>query len=451
MTARAPRRALRVAVLLGDQLVEERVFPHGAPVTFGHSLRCALSVPGDGIPEAHTLFTPSGRDAPAGALLRVTANMHGRLAHGEHVRTELHDGPGDHGVWTIALEPGARGRLQVGDVTVLFQDFVAPAAAPRPVLPASLRGTLADRIDRRLAAVIGASLVAHLGIAAYAWMTDAEEPSLLAPSLASTYRHEAMDVVLPDEPPAPPETSTADASGPPTAGAASPVAPSQTPAPIVTSPRPAARPATPSVSDADIARFASLLSGPGETAAGTRDTMRDRKPGADLDTQLADVRGRALHIGDDGRTFREEPGPRLGTDVRPLVDDPTRAPATDPKHDERDPPRVIVRPVPGRRPPVTTLTVELVLDKINKVYMSGLARCYRKGLTTDATLTGKVAISFTVTERGSLDDTSAGGVTPEVDACIAQLMTGWRFPIPRDKQGEPDTASFQLVLALQPS
>ncbi|MBA3542718.1 MAG: hypothetical protein H0T79_24085, partial [Deltaproteobacteria bacterium] len=47
MTSRAPSagRALRVGVLLRDNLVEERVFSTNAPITIGQSLRCTLSLP----------------------------------------------------------------------------------------------------------------------------------------------------------------------------------------------------------------------------------------------------------------------------------------------------------------------------------------------------------------------------------------------------------------------
>ena len=64
-------RALRVGVLLGDNLVEERVFRGATPITFGQSLRCTLSIPGDGVPLEHVLFVrDQGR-----LLLRVTAKM----------------------------------------------------------------------------------------------------------------------------------------------------------------------------------------------------------------------------------------------------------------------------------------------------------------------------------------------------------------------------------------
>lgn len=101
--------------------------------------------------------------------------------------------------------------------------------------------------------------------------------------------------------------------------------------------------------------------------------------------------------------------------------------------------------------PGTTLTVDAVLAKINGAYMSGLQRCYKNGLLGDSTLSGKVAMSFTVTETGRLEDATARGVSPEVDACISALMTGWRFPIPKDKGGDTTDASFKLGLALQPS
>jgi hypothetical protein len=443
MTAHQHRlaRALRIGVLLGDKLVEERVFRTGTPITFGQSLRCMLSVPGDGIPEAHVLFAS---DPPRGrVLLRLAPNMRGRLGLGD-TQQELAAGA------TVPLEQGARGRLQIGDATLLFQEIAAPPIAPRPALPASMRPSLVDRVDRRVAAIVGLSLAAHFGIALYAWATDAEDGSMLAPSISQTFHHETIEVVIPDEPAPALPTPAQPAPGP---GAAAPVAPAQqTGKPIVERPRITTnRPATtPTLGDADIARFASIMSGNDRTETGKGGSMDERKPGADLGTQIADARAREVRIGTDGETFREQPGPRLGTTDGPRIDAPTRVQPNEPKQTEREPGRIQIRPVPGQ-PPTTTLTVQMVLDKINSVYMNGLVRCYRKGLVGDASLSGKVSVSFTVTERGSLEDPSARGVTSEVDACVQTQMGSWRFPIPKDKDGDPDTASFALVLALQPT
>jgi hypothetical protein len=436
-------RALRVGVLLGDNLVEERVFPGATPITFGQSLRCTLSIPADGVPLEHVLFArDQGR-----LLLRLTAKMDGRISQGGTIRTELRDGTADNGVWTIPIARGARGKLRIGDATVLFQEIAAPPIAPRPRLPASIRGTLADRIDRRLAVIIGGSLLAHLGIAGWAWIDDIDtsSASLLGPKVAQQYRQETMEVTLPeivDSPSTEPGTGT-------------PVSPVQTPAPIV--PRPQLHTGTPvpgrTFSDDDATRMAQILTGsdPGRTGPGE---MHSRQPGADLDKQLADLRdgNRRITIGDDGHTFRDRPGtPRIGTHVGPIAGDPNQLTAL-PEHRPDNEPggRIVIKPLPGDGPG-TTLTVDAVLAKINGVYMSGLQRCYKKGLLGDSTLSGKVAMSFTVTDTGRLEDATAHGVSADVDACISALMTGWRFPIPKDKDGDTTDASFKLGLALQPS
>lgn len=425
-------RALRVGVLLGGTLVEERVFSGMTPITIGQSLRCTLSIPADGVPLEHTLFArDQGR-----TLLRATPGMTGRLAHGDVVTTEL--------LPTTLVERGMRGKLQLGDATILFQEIATPPVVPRPVLPASIRGTLLGRVDRRLAAIIGGSLAVHLLIGAWAWMTDVETPPLGTPSIAMQYRHETMEVSLPD---LSPPVVTPD----PGPGAATPAMPVQTPRPIVDRPRiTTPRPPTPGMTAAEAARLASILTGsdPGRSGPGE---MHNRQPGADLRQQIDDVGTRKVTIGDDGKGFRVGPGPRLGTDHGPLVDDPTAVAAQPIKDtDAIKPGRITLRPLPPEGPG-TTLTVDMVLAKITTVYMTGLQRCYKKGLLGDASLAGKINLSFTVTERGGLDDIEARGVSSEVDGCVSTAMSAWRFAIPRDKDGDTTDQGFRLVLALQPS
>ncbi len=53
-------RALRLGVLIGDTLVEEQLLDGATPITFGQSLRCTISVPADGVPREHVLFTCEG-------------------------------------------------------------------------------------------------------------------------------------------------------------------------------------------------------------------------------------------------------------------------------------------------------------------------------------------------------------------------------------------------------
>lgn len=401
-------RSLRIGVLLGDQLVEERVFPPGAPITLGQSLRCALSIPVDGVPREHVLFTSEG----------------GRFA--------LHETPG----MQVRRDDG-RGRIVLGEVTILFQEVATLPPAPRPQLPAAIRGTLADRIDRRLALFVGGSLLVHVAIAAWAWTSDVPTTPLGYSPVATTYHEDMIDVTLPDIA----VTTPTDA---PTAPAiATPVAPTQTPRPIVR-PTHVQRP----TSGDDAERLASILAGDadeGPSAGG----MRARQPGADLDRQLDEARGHAITIGDGTHTSRTDDRARMGTAPdAPLVDDPTltRVPTR-----PRDEPtgRIAIGPV--KPDESTTLTPATVLDRINTLYMTGLKRCYKDGLKLDASLGGRVAISFTVDVRGQVIDESAGGVSSGVDACIQTQMRRWRFPVPKDKDGDATDASFAVSLALQPS
>jgi len=422
-------RAIRVGVLLGGNLVEEKVFRGSAPVTFGQSLKCGLSIPGDGIPAEHALFVhDEGR-----VLLRATKAMSGKVAQGGAIETV-------DGEASIALEAGARGKLVLGDATILFQEIAAPPLVPRPTLPASIRGTLGDRIDRRLAAIIGASVVLHLGLAAYAWIEDIETGSMLETPVAQTYRQEVMEVTLPDEtPPDPP----AD----PGPGTATPVTPAQVGRPIVKKPTVPSITKEPGMSEDDAQRFASILTGSEVGQTGANDLDR-RQPGTDLQKQIDSVGGRDVVVGNDQNGFRQKPREGLGVTDGPRIDAPTQV-ANTPKEGDEPKGRIQIKPLPPEGPG-TTLTVAMVLEKINTVYMPGLQRCYKKGLMGDAKLGGKIAMSFTVGERGGLEDGNARGVSSEVDACVGSLMQSWKFAIPRDKDGDATDASFKLTLALQP-
>jgi hypothetical protein len=430
-------RALRVGVLIGDTLVEERVFTTAAPITFGQSARCTLSVPVDGVPAEHLLFAcDDGR-----YLLRLDAAMDGRLAGRDTVDTfdELRRTTAAiDGVWIVPLPRGARGRLRVGEATLLFQEIARPPTMPRPQLPASIRGTFADRIDRRLAMIVGGSLVVHVAIAAWAWTSDSESDRRHTASAERLYHYDTVDVMLPD----PVVTQPTQPTQP---GTATPVAPQPTTRPIVHRPR-ADEPPWRATRD-DGARIASILTddttrdgGPGE--------MRGRQPGGSLDRQIEDARNKRITIGGDPRSRVDD---RAHIDVdhrRDLpIDDPTIV-RTQPRHDDGPKGRLTIGPVHTDEP--TTLTPDAVVDKIRTAYYAGLERCYHKAQVVDPTLSGKIALTFTVESHGRVTDPEASGVTAQVDSCIQSQMASWHFPAPRTKTGEPTDASYKISLALQP-
>ena len=59
-------------------------------------------------------------------------------------------------------------------------------------------------------------------------------------------------------------------------------------------------------------------------------------------------------------------------------------------------------------------------------------------------------VQITVNETGRTVKGSAKGFADEVDQCIGGQMSSWRFPVPKDKDGEATEASFAITLQLVP-
>lgn len=96
------------------------------------------------------------------------------------------------------------------------------------------------------------------------------------------------------------------------------------------------------------------------------------------------------------------------------------------------------------------LTHELVLSQIQTAYLASIRICYKEHLRKDPNARGKVTLSLTINESGRTTKGDARGFSREVDACITPLMASWRFQIPREREGQPTTASFAVSLLLQP-
>src|SRR5205807_3310316 len=107
-----------------------------------------------------------------------------RLSDGGNVNTldQLKArGAQNHGdYWQVPLGEASRGKLSIGDLTVLFQFVTEPPRQPKPMLPASVRGTFADRFDPRLSVILGVSIIAHFAIVIFALMMDIDTGDSMA-------------------------------------------------------------------------------------------------------------------------------------------------------------------------------------------------------------------------------------------------------------------------------
>lgn len=109
-----------------------------------------------------------------------------------------------------------------------------------------------------------------------------------------------------------------------------------------------------------------------------------------------------------------------------------------------------VNVLPPRSSSTSSLTPELVLRKISSAYIGGIRRCYKTSLAQDPALRGKLALSLKVNETGRTIAPSVTGLTKELDECVVAQMASWRFPIPKDENGDPSEAAFELAIQLVP-
>ena len=144
MAVAAPaQRILRVGIIQNGQVVEERIFRTREAVTAGQGLKNSFVVASSAFPASLTLFEVKGGQYH----LRVTSAMLGRVALADGMLDLANSGQsgkaqkvGD--AWVVEIPETSRGKVALGDTTVLFQFVAPPPLKVLPQLPANMRGNL---------------------------------------------------------------------------------------------------------------------------------------------------------------------------------------------------------------------------------------------------------------------------------------------------------------------
>ncbi|MBA3542717.1 MAG: AgmX/PglI C-terminal domain-containing protein [Deltaproteobacteria bacterium] len=450
-------RILRIGVLLGGKIVEERLIRERIPVSIGQSMKNTFSIPVEGLPLEFTLFAlDEGKYS-----LRFLPKMDGRLSDGsgqvntlDALKQRGATNSGDY--WQVPLGDSARGKLSLGDLTVLFQFVTEPPRQPKPMLPASVRGTFADRFDPRLTVIMSISIIAHFIFVIWALLGDPTlNGSMAQRAYNLSFKQEVIEAELAPEPEKVPVETGSD-------GSAAAKTPDKTPAKSNTpSKTPEKNPGgndggrneadNVALQEAQARAAADALTafGPNGTSEGD---MSKRRPGADLGQQITDVKesGKQVSVGGGkGGGSRGNGDPRVGTGNGPKIDGPTGTESAGGGKTTESGPTGRITVGTKETFDDSTLTPDVVLQKIIAQYMTGIKRCYKEHLKKDATARGKVILDFTVNETGRLVNGKASNFADDVTSCIQTQMGSWRFPIPK-KDGEPTEASFRIALQLIP-
>jgi hypothetical protein len=414
------RRHLRVGLVQAGRIVEERVFRAAEPVTLGPEPRASFILPPDVLARPWRLF----EERRGRLVLRLAPEMSARVASGTTLTAHA-AAPGEP-VRAIVLPEAARGKVTVGDTTILFQRVRPPTPRPRPQLPASVRRHVLSDLDLPFVAIVALTFLLHVAVVVYLRQVDWPRKPAIDELPDRFLRHFV-------ERPRPPAPKTARPEPAP--------APAPHPQPVTRSSAPVvARPATTVETEAERrARLAKEVQRKGILAYLTTvnpdgtsampDLLKPGRPEQDVEKALEHAGGVtastddmllnlprgggtgkvATPLGLRGAAGISEAGP-----VGPAVERGVKtnshegAPSVEDGHVD---PAAIAREIRARR--------------------KAIAACYERALKQQPTLAGKLVIRFSLAAAGTvtaveIDDDTLG--SPDVASCIRATVLRWRFP-----------------------
>ncbi len=452
-------RVLRLGVVENGRIIDEQLVRQRTSVTVGPSERNQIVIPTTEISSRFQLFSLRG-----GVYhLTFTESMSGRVTLDDGVadlQTLRHTGRAQRrgSTWQVELPEESRGKITIGDHTLLFQMVKPPPIQPAPQLPASVRSGWLRSIDWVMIAFVAVSFVIQVGLVT--WLVHRDWP--VVPTWAGTSDGLLEHVV--NTPPS--QAQINDALRPP---AKAPAMPDPSPGAVAEEdPGPAMRPARrpgaspsqgssgspdpgPNKGTGDAERRARVAAAldvarikligarhPGEGDGVVADVLRGGEVSGDLDTIMEQVKG--VKVANNNETVFRRPASG-GTDGtgQPLDIDGLRAtsgsaPSVDSGDfgEEREVSGDVGRGNPSP-PRGTGVLDDRVVRRVVGSHLGGIKRCYERELRHRRTLEGRLTVNFTIGAGGRVVRSSVSQDTlgsAAVSSCIEGQFRRMSFPEP---------------------
>jgi hypothetical protein len=433
-TAVPKARILRIGVVQGGRIVEERLIRKRDNITIGWSAKATFAIPSESLPKQWLLFEAN----PRGYIAHFADGMDARIAVGNEVislaQLKQAGRVRKQGANLLyALDERSRGKVTIGDLTILFQFVTPPPPQPRPQLPASVRGSFFTGMDWVYTSIASVSFLAHLIFVIYLRSVDwPRKPDI------EEIPDRFVQMVVKAKPPEPPkETANKDDKKDDEAKIEKKSAPSGSKAPKkelsaeekqrldaerrarlaeqvnntgILKLLGAKADGSGSIADVlgkgDVDRDQeNAFKGVGGLTVATSDAaLRGVKSGTGGSGKVANISGLrgagSIAGGDTGAGLSEK---RVSGIVR------SEAPAVDGELD----PSLVSKEVRAR--------------------LGAIKACYERALKRNPNLSGKIKVRWTITAAGTvsaveIEEDSLGD--SEVSSCIRGLVLRWRFPAP---------------------
>ena len=430
----AKSRVMRIGIVQGGRIIEERLIRSRENISLGWSSKATFAVPSEALPKQWLLFETT----PRGYIARFADAMDARIAVGNEVISLAQLKQAGRirrqgSAWLLLLDERSRGKIAVGDLTILFQFVTPPLPQPRPRLPASVRGSWMTGLDWAFTAIGSASFLAHLVFVMYLRNVDwPRKPDI------EEIPDRFVQIMAKAKPPEPPknqvtkddstEEKKPDKSA--SSGAAKNTAKREL-SPAEKARLDAERRARLSeqVRNTGILKLlGAKADGSGSIAdvLGKGDVDRDQEKafqgvgGLTVATSEASLRGVKSGTGGSGKVA--DIGSLRGAGA--IAGGTTGAGVTEKR---------VSGVVRSEAPAVDGALDPALVSKEVRARIGAVKACYERALKRNPNLSGKVKVRWTITAAGTvsgvdISDDSMGD--SEVSSCIKQLVARWRFPAP---------------------
>lgn len=195
------QKVLRIGIIQGGKIIEERRLKKRENVTVGSAPGCSFVVSSAQVPKQFTVFEYSGNKH----YLRWVDGMEGKIQLTDASTSDFKQitqkglAKKRDDVNAVELIDDSRGKVTIGDVTVLFQFVDPPSAAPKVALPDEVKGGFLTTIDVQFSSIFTATSLVMMAIVAYAQSVPYVEPSTIE-EVSERYQK----LIMPDRVPEPP-------------------------------------------------------------------------------------------------------------------------------------------------------------------------------------------------------------------------------------------------------
>ncbi|MCB9637574.1 MAG: energy transducer TonB [Myxococcales bacterium] len=477
MTQNQTRKILRIGIIQGGKIIEERLLRKREPVTVGDSNRNTFVIPGTSLPSRFPLFELKGDTY----YLTIADWMTGRLSLGtgvadlqalkqEGVAKQVgqvdYEKPDQNGqkkkvpVFQVSLSEKSRGKLTFGDTTLLFQFVTPPPLPAKPQLPALVQGGWIKGIDWVYSTILVVSGLAHLGFIAYLRTYPIDQEIALG-QISDRFAKYIAPIKPPPVPVKPNKTDEGksakkgDKSKKKSKGPKKRPAPSRRKAPArrLSDSEKAARAAARRRNIEEKLARVSVLGLLG-AKNGEGSPIKDVLAGGgemekDLDKALKNAQGVAIDNGSGVRRGSRGGGGKRGSlDVAGSLRGPSGGAGVAGGGTGRRGASIKAKlKIENFEPEGGTLDQAALRRKI-RIYQRGIRYCYERQLKNNPDLQGKLSLRITIALNGRVSsvEIEENGLNSAVGSCVKNAAKRWSFPKPKD-----DAVTIVLPLVFSPS